>query len=438
MEPTLDAPAHKAWAWTSGGASGGGLRYTWVMPPGIAQGEKRDLVVICHGAATDYRWGGEHHKPGEFRPRDFVVSVDGPSKGPDDTRLFLGRDEDISAFEAFLDEMKQVFPVGRVILYGYGQGASFVLSYVGEKGETVDGAVAHAAGRSGPAIDEFTLAVPIVLVHGTADGAVPYQECLEARARYLDGGHGKVALRRLPGAGHGPNAAVAAEAIDWCIGVTTTDAQEALAAAESMLRVKEAGPAPRFPPWFSGAAAILSRFRGQGVHPFAEGQTGGVEGRAIDLLRKVEAEAGRHASILKGELPSREALKLDGRPWLGHLVSVREDFRGIGPVETLATDLGYDELAAKHAEAAGELTRAWYQQASDKRIYETAVRVLPSCFLFEGLPVELSDFIPRAFEHAQDLRVSPEAVRRYRNFVMWKTGWDEGLKRYEAMCAEWK
>jgi hypothetical protein len=156
------------------------------------------------------------------------------------------------------------------------------------------------------------------------------------------------------------------------------------------------------------------------------------------MLQRVESHATLHADGLRAHVKSADDVRLDGGAWLGHLVSVREDFRGIGPIEQLATDLGYDELASRHAEASRELTQTWYQGAGDRRIFETVVRVLPACFLYESLPPEMSEQIPKVMASAQQLGISPEAIKRYRNFLMWRAGWEEGLKQYEALWRQWK
>src|ERR1051326_1024005 len=89
LAPAMDAEPGKAWAWTSENH----LRYTWVLPKGMKADEHRNLIVICHGTGLDYRWGSANYKPGMFRPGDIVVSVDGPSKANDGSRLFLGEEQ---------------------------------------------------------------------------------------------------------------------------------------------------------------------------------------------------------------------------------------------------------------------------------------------------------------------------------------------------------
>lgn len=439
LEPRFDADPGKAWAWTSAG----GLRYTWVLPGGdaaIRLGDKRDLVVICHPAGNDYRWAADHFRPGEFRPRDIVIGVDGTSKGPEDTRLFLARDADVGAFATFLDEMRKAFPARRVLVYGHGQGGFFALQIAADRPAAVDGVVAAAGGGwLGPRMTPETQRVPVVFLHGTADPGAPYSQSVKLRDGYAGLGHPMAVLRRQQGWDQRPDPAGAIDAIDWCIGMTSPDPAEALAAARAILSPRPADEIDRrSPPWFAGGAAILTRFRGQGPAPFALGAGGESETDAIALLRRIEAEGAKHVGVLKRQVASGDAIRLDGGPWLGHLVALREDFRGVGPVEAYIKELGCDELAAKHAEVSVELTQTWFRGVSPKQTFETVVKVLPHCFLVEGLPPDLGDAIAKYFAQAQGHNLSPESIRRYRFFLMWKSGWDGGLKQYESLWSKWQ
>src|SRR5262245_14797651 len=108
LAPSREAEPAKAFAWTSEK----GLRFTWVLPRD--GGAAPDLVILCHGTGLDYRWGSANYKPGVFRPADIVVSVDGPTRADNGTRLFLGKGEDAAAFAAFLAEMRAAFRPSRV------------------------------------------------------------------------------------------------------------------------------------------------------------------------------------------------------------------------------------------------------------------------------------------------------------------------------------
>src|SRR5690606_29815273 len=123
-----------------------GLRYTWSLPPTFQKGKACDLVVLCHGTGLDYRWGHANHDPLTFRTNDIIISPDGPSEGPNGTRLFLGEPEDAIIFRDFLLEMSRVFPARGIFLYGHSQGGFFVAYFAGEWPAAAEGVVAHASG----------------------------------------------------------------------------------------------------------------------------------------------------------------------------------------------------------------------------------------------------------------------------------------------------
>lgn len=437
LAPAPDAPAHTVHAWTSEG----GLRYAWVVPPGLTPEAPRDLVVLCHGGGLDYRWGFANHAPGVFRPGDIVVSVDGTSAGLEGTRLFLGQEEDAEAFAAFLDEMRRVFPVRRVYLYGHSQGGFFVVFFAGVHPAKVDGAVAHASGAwTWSALRGGVLDVPIVFMHGGADPVVPYLQSPGARDAYAGAGHEMVQLRRLPGYNHWPNAVRASECLDWCAGMRTDAPREALERALAILRPK---PADEYeytcPVWFSGAHDLVTRIIGRHPRSFfpVAPDLDAVRAEARPVLESIEAEAARHVERLRAHVRTREDLRLDGGPWLGHLASAREDFRGAAPMEQYAAALDYDATLARHREASVELSQMWYRRGRPKGIFETIVRVLPHCFLVEGLPPGLEEQVPAWFREAAALDLSPESIRSYRHYLMWEAGWRGGLEQYRQMWSAW-
>lgn len=437
LAPASDAPAHTVHAWTSAG----GLGYAWAIPPGLAPDAPRDLVVLCHGGGLDHRWGFANHRAGVFRPDDIVVSVDGTSPGLEGTRLFLGRDEDAEAFAGFLKEMRRVFPVRRLVLYGHSQGGFFVVYFAGVHPELVDGVVAHASGAwNWSRLDGGVLDVPIVFMHGGADPVVPYLQSPGARDHYAASGHQMVQLRRLPRYNHWPNAVRTSECVDWCLGMRTQEPREALERARAILKPR---PPDEYeytcPVWFSGAHDLVLRIIGRHPRSFfpVAPDLGAVREQARPLLERLEAEAARHVERLREHVRTREDLRLDGRPWLGHLVSMREDLRGLAPVEQYADMLDYDATLARQREASVELSQMWYRRGRPRGIFETIVRVLPRCFLVEGLPPGLEEQVPEWFKDAAALELPPEAIRNYRYFLMWQAGWSGGLEQYREMWSRW-
>jgi predicted esterase len=438
-DPTLNAEPHKAYM----AVSKGGLRYAWVLPEKLAKGDQRDLIIICHGTGLDYRWGPANYKPGQFRPRDIVVSVDGPTAAKNGTRLFMGEPDDAKAFAEFIGEMKAAFPVRRILLYGHSQGSFFVLYFVGEHPELVDGVVAHASGVwTWTKYNGKVARIPIVLMHGTQDPVVPYGQSIGGRDWYVEQGHRTVALRRLPMYNHWPNAVRASECLDWCIGMKTADPAEALAAALAMAAPK---PADEYqyecPAWFAGAREVLRRFEGSGPRPFPEpalASAADAKSRAAALAAAIDAEGARQVASLRELLKPGSTLSLDGRPWLGHLVPLREDFRGVKPVEDYFKRLGYDALLKQHNDASGPLYNAWYGNDGPAAKFKAVTDTLPRCFLVEGLPAGLGKQMEDWMKRAKELDIPAEAMRRYAEVARWRNGWDEGLARYRELWSAWR
>lgn len=433
--PAAGAEAHVAYQTTSAG----GLNYLWWLPKGYDPAEPRALTVILHGTGLDYRWGAWNHAPGVFRSKDVVVSVDGTSPGADGTRLFLGEPDDAEAFRGFLAEMRQAFAVRDVFLYGHSQGGFFVVYYAGEFPETVTGVVAHASGAwNWTNMSKGLKKVAVAFMHGTADEVVPYRQSMGSRGSFVEAGYPLTHLLRLINYSHWPNAVRANEALGWCEGMTTDDPERALDAARSLLRPKrEDEYSWRTVPSFSGAYEVLMRFTKKGYQPFKKRASKDQTETAERWMADIEEHADAHVARLQETVPRR--LSLDGGPWLGHLISLREDFRGVRPVESYVKKVGFDKLLAEHEEAAGELIAAWRdEQASVPDRFEAVVTRLEDVFLFEGLP---ADMRPKMREWKQDagLVVIPAAVLdRYAVFQRWEEGWDDGLKAYRKEWGRWK
>ena len=140
LKPDATAESGVVYRWESANR----LRYTWLLPDGYDPSQPTDVTVILHGTGLDYRWGHWNNPIGVFRPQDIVLSVDGPT--PDNkTRLFMGEKDDAEAFKVFLSEMREMFSIDDIFLYGHSQGGFFAIYFAGEHPDLVDGAVAHDA-----------------------------------------------------------------------------------------------------------------------------------------------------------------------------------------------------------------------------------------------------------------------------------------------------
>lgn len=432
--PDPFAPAHKIYAWNSKGD----LRFTWWLPPNYEPKTPRNMTVILHGTGLDYRWGHLNNKPEIFRPDDIVISVDGTSKDGE-ARVFLGDKKDVDAFQAFLVEMRQTFAVDHIFLYGHSQGGFFVTYFAGEHPEMISGVVAHASGAwnfAKMSKDEHKVA--IAFMHGTADPVVPFRQSPAARDTYEKAGFELVHLRRLENYNHWPNAVRANETLDWCQGMTTDKPEEALAIAIDILRDKKTDEYRwEAPVGYSAARDVLRRLEGKGPVPFKDVPEV-TASQAKTWIANIDEAGALHVATLKKELARRKDLKLDGKPWLGHLIALREDFRGVESVEAYVKEMGFDETLATQTKAVEPVMTAWYGEKPPKAIFESVVDVLAKTFLFEGYPPDLAAKMKEWKNDAAKLGITPKVLKKYPDFEAWQAGWEDGSKQYASVWKKWK
>lgn len=433
-EPKLDAPAQKYFAWTSTG----GLRYAWRVPRELRAGRPVHLTVICHGTGLDHRWGPANHPAESFRPLDIVVSLDGPTPSGD-SRLFMGEPDDVASVSEFLSELRQRFPIAAVFLYGHSQGGFFVAHYAGERPQDVAGVVAHASGAwAQTKLGKSAHKVAHSFLHGTLDPVVPFVQSVGARDQYVESGYPLVRLRRLERYNHWPNAVRACEELDWCQGMTTSNAVEALACAERILATK----GPDEYQWstavgFGAAREVLERLLGRGPASLP-GADEATQARARELLGALDEHVAKHVEELRKELGKNRAMALDGGAWLGRLAALREDARGFETLEALAAELEFDKRLEKHAAAARKLRATWYSDRAPAKKYEELVDALPACYLIEWLPPELAEELAKWREQEKQLGASKKTSKGYEAVEQWKKGWSDGYEAYARLWRKWK
>lgn len=412
-----------------------GLRYTWVLPKDYDGKTPRNLTVILHGTGLDYRWGHGNNKPGVFRPDDVVVSVDGTSPGQGESRLFLGEPKDAAAFAEFLAEMRTTFVVDRVFLYGHSQGGFFVVYYAGERPETVAGVVAHASGAwNWSKMPAAAKKVAIAFMHGSSDPVVAYGQSPGSRDVYADKGFELLHLRRLDGYNHLPNAVRATETLDWCQGMTAATPEEALACA---LRLLTAKPADEYQwetvPGFAGARDVLRRLAGQGPAPF-KSVADDVAASAKRWTAAIESHAALHVAKLEKALGKKGELVIDAKPPLGHLIPLREDFRGVDAVETFVKSSGFDKRVAAQAKEMKTFWEAWSSSKPPEEVARAVLEALAKCCLLDAFPAELGEKLD-AWK-GQGLKLGGKLT--FANYDAWSAAWRDGRKDYAKLWREWK
>lgn len=451
--PSMDAEGGKVYAWKTGE----GVRYAWSLPFGFERGEAYTVVVMLHPAGQDFRWGfSTHARTAEgFRPGDILVSVDGlagDERRPDQ-RSFEVNEKNMVRFRDIMLEITRAFPSKHLILYGRGGkpmgeeegkvawgGGGFAVAFAGSFPALADGVLVHAGG-----IDErmaVKSTVPIVFMHGAKDPSTPLRATLDAQAAFVAKKHERVRVRVLRGFNDFPNPARASECISYLEGMLAAEGEEAISAAREMLRPKAADDfGYRAPVWYAGAHEVLERLGGAGEWGLKEaGESLQLEARGIQ--DSIEKEAERHSAAL-GEIVQAESaneLALDGGAWIGYLMAFRDDFRGVPSAEQYVAGLGLDGVMKVQAEKAEEVMTAWGmrgESASAGEAYETIVGLLPSCYLYEALPVELVPWLRAATRKADQLGLSDEGKGAFEYATLMEQGWREGLDAYARVWREW-
>jgi predicted esterase len=424
----------KAYGWKSKND----LRFVWWLPKDYDPEKPRNMTVICHGTGLDFRWGYWNNRPGIFRPDDIVVSVDGPT--PDrDSRLFMGEKKDADAFSAFLTEMRGAFAVDRVFLYGHSQGGFFVVYFAGEHPDQVAGVVAHASGAWNWSKTKGDVQkVAVAFMHGSSDPVVPYIQSPGSRDAYAKAGFDRLYLRRLDRYEHWPNAVRATESLNWCQGMTAKTPAEALACALDILRVKK----PDEYQWttivgFAGARDVLRRIEKKGPAPF-EDVPEDVAAQAAEWVKKIEDAGAEHVAAIKAELKGKKNLKLEEGAWIGRLVPMREDYRGVDSVEAYLQEIGFDALAKGQEKAGLAIRAAWDPDKDPKKSYEAMVDNIGKAFLFDGIPPGTADKMKEWNAAAKKLKISAIEQKKYADYETWQKGWEDGLKAYEETWKKWK
>ncbi len=432
--PAADAPARKLFMTT---AKAGGLRYSWVLPKGYDGKTPRNLTVILHGTGGDYHWGYLNNPIELFRPADIVISVDGTSPA-ENSRVFLGEKKDVELFKKFLEELRATFAVDRIFLYGHSQGSFFVAYFMGLCPETVAGGVAHASGSwTNSLMPKELKKLPLVFMHGSLDPVVPYGQSVGARDYYVEKGFPLAHLRRLANWSHWPAAVCATEELDWCQGMGSTDPAEVLACALEMLRNKP----PDDHEWvtvvdFSGARLVLERLTGKG--PAALDKVpDDIAKSAREWLAKIDEQAEAQVKALRAAMPKKGAWTLDGKPWLGQLIPLREDFRGVEAVEKFLAEIGFEKALEAHNKAAKPLWDAWYGQGKTESDCAAAVLdTIGKCFLVDGLPWNLRERMNEW--KGKKLELPAKVAKKWGDWESYAKGVDEGWKQYESLWKKWK
>ena len=139
---------------------------------------------------------------------------------------------------------------------------------------------------------------------------------------------------------------------------------------------------------------------------------------------------------LKKHVATKKDLRLNDKPWLGHLVSLREDFRGVDSVEEYMKEIGYDQTLQRQSKSASKILKAWYNEKDPDKIFRVVLKEMPAAFLYEGYPPTLRKKMKEW--HKKQKKLSKKDKKAWKRFQAWEQSWDGGLKAYEKIWKAWK
>lgn len=444
LAPSSDAKTGEAYAWRSAD----GLRFAWRLPLNAQPSVAYDAVVFLHPARADFRWGldnlmGDPGPAGAQHAR-IVISVDGVASlpGRENVRTWEGSDDQALRFRDFLLQMTRELPVQRVYLAGYGAGGSFAAYFAMRFPAVADGVVVQSAALF-EGEPKGKTNVPMIFLHGSADSVTPLAVAFDARASCEEAGTRTARVRVMPEYNDFASPVRIGECVDYLVGIRSNDAGEVLEAARAMLTPKPADETDyQGPVWFAGAREVLLRLTGEqeGVDEPLEDVPGATRAEAEALLKRLDAHAEAHLKILRPAVGQDAALLgPDGGDWLGHLLAVREDFRGFPGVESWIAQIGFDAVQAEHRRIAREFTEAWAPTAvgAEAERMDLAAEAIPGAMLSWTLPLDAASRCRVWGRRATELKLSEESLKSLEAIENVERGLRSGIDAYQRLWQEW-
>ena len=314
------APGNKSVGAAYEWKSESGAPYEYFVPKSYDADNGANLTVVLHGNGLDYRWTFWNHPPGEFRPDDIVVSLEGTEKlqSTGAFEFMAGRDSCTKVHE-ILDELKAQWKVRQTFLYGHSQGSFFVFEYAGEYPKDVNGVVGHAGALwMSSKLAKANHGQAIAFLHGTEDANVQWAQSVDGRVAFREADYPLVHLRTLWGWPHAPNWPQAENQLAWCEGMTSDDPARV---AASLATLSDQKPERAVDP--AALYAVAARLETLAAATTAQ------KAAASKAKLAVDRTATAIAAAIEKSLGKEKLTKVSGAPWLGMALRFLEDFDGV-------------------------------------------------------------------------------------------------------------
>ncbi len=399
-----------------------GLDYLYWVPPDYDKSKGANLLFIFHGSNLDRRWGFANHEPGKFRPHDIIVCPDGTTPNGEGGFNFRQADKDMNRVHALQLELRLIFKLKATYLYGHSQGAFFAFLYAGQFNDDVDGVLGQAGGvwigTTGSTKHHHQA---IAIMHGTADPVVPFGNSVGALKFFEEKGYPNVHLRALKDWNHWPSAPQAAQQLAWCEGMTAKDPDVSEAALNEMLAVKEGQD--HVARWTLAMRLVDMPFITDAQKAFARKAAGDSE----ELV-------ARHVAAIQKSLGKNPGDKLDGKPWLGHLIRFRQEFAGIAPADAFLKD--WARKIDDQRKRADEASKDYFAKMEKEpaKAFLSGVDVVARGFLVDGYANrELLDQLKK-WKEDKALKLPKTSHTYWEKVVpLWEDAMSKGSKEFDEV-----
>jgi phospholipase/carboxylesterase len=178
--------------------------------PELADGHPYALVLLLHGAGGSARQGLDLLLPVADQQRLLLVAPQ--SVGPTWDIITSGFGPDVRRIGSALEQVLASYPVGRLAIGGFSDGASYALTIGLTNGDVFDSVLAFSPGFAAPLV---THGRPRVFVsHGAADEVLPVSRCSRRLVPRLRGLGYDVAYEEFDG-GHTVPEEIVRRALAW-------------------------------------------------------------------------------------------------------------------------------------------------------------------------------------------------------------------------------
>jgi len=188
-----------------------GAKYTLIVPKSYDRRKGATMLLWLHGAGDNHANAARGVKSRRFKP-DWIYAI------PDDRANGAWQMEEEDRVMDMLDQVQKSYNIRRTFIGGFSRGGFFTFGFGLSHTDRFAGYLCVGGGIPNPALakKEDADRIAVAIVHGEADGTVPFDSATKAREAFEKAGwKEKLFFRSVPGLGHRIDRDAVQAAVDW-------------------------------------------------------------------------------------------------------------------------------------------------------------------------------------------------------------------------------